>query len=760
MNNEISASGTSTTLPIYPVAQIMVVSFDKVITNKNGLTADGKSNIYIELTNAPIFSKRGFVRFHWLSGATSSAFTIDDVIGEPVDLSGYAVGIKVTIQVPLALLQKASDNGGRAGIYYQYLEENGIDPMNVGMPENPSDNRLSRSQSFEININALNFGLKKPVPAHDSVSANDLDTGFRVTIPDYVGKNVHQTIDLHWKQTAETIIGPHKVTSSELHAPVDIELTTFNVTSPEDGPVEIFYTVNEGAQYVTSPSVSISYGTENIQLIAPVLPQSSAGVIDVSKLHSIEVDIQPETPPVALRDVTLFLEGLNESNVVQTQQMQRKAGYVTVPAKFSFNLAQIIRPAVVSLRAYYTINNNLKYVSHDITVTVEGCGISETGTLYGAGFEKNSNLGGQNSSSNQTALSELSPELKVKFLPYGGGRYSHSVIGQDGHLYSWGENNSGETGNGQDGVQTRAQAQFVGAQPRIVFVSNGAHHTLALDEEGTLWGAGSTDFGRLAMDGFTGKPLNQFEQSQTGIKFSFVCAGSCGGGEWDSTSSLGIGKEDGLLYGWGKSATGVLGQGISEVPATWEPRLVDPSRKWQWVCHNFKRAAGITRDGALFTWGEEDGSGVLGRGTVVRNVTSPSEVVIRSNDGERVMFTRVYTGQKFMIALDTRGHVWGWGKNEGFALAGAGRQDEAGIPPTLIPNLNDTYVDIAADWGSAAALNTSGVICVWGNNQHSQLGLNRLQNYVSSPAQIVTSVRFSRITFGCFALFALAKQGR
>lgn len=638
-------SGAAVYLATYPYAHISTLLFENSINAHNGIK-NGQSNVNIELTNAGVFGKHGYVRFHWLSGVVGNAFSSDDVIGEPVNLSHSAVAQEVKILVPLDLLKKASDNGGRAGIYYQYVESDTQNPVDVGKPLNTKDNTAGKSQTFDININGLQLNLLAPIPEHTPITANDLTVGYTIKIPDYARKKVGQTIMLHWKQDSQdTSIGPYSIESVDIGGAKAIVLNNHNIPNPKNGPVKLYYTVTDGGDVATSPTVTVNYG-----------------------------------------------------------------GSVT----------------------------------------------SESGYLYGAGWHGYCNLGDADTDTKSSALTELTSEQKVKFLPHGSGRYTHSAIGEDGKLYCWGANDWNESGTGHSGRQVRQQAEFVGGRPDIVFVSNGSFHTLALEADGTLWGAGCMRNGRLTLGAHSDDRYVQFTKTTTGRKFSFVSAAGSGGGEWDGFSSLGIGKDDAKLYGWGASDTGVLGQGRDSVPDTYAPALVESSRTWSWVAHNYYRAAGITTSGELFTWGNENGSGVLGRGTTGGKVRTPTEVAVTDGTGKSVRFSKVVTGQEFMIALDTQGRVWGWGKNWYFDLAGAGTQDQVGILPTLIPGLEGTFVDIAADFASAAAVNANGVLYVWGNNVRGQLGLGVDNEIVSKPTIVKAGTSIRRISFGCYSLFALA----
>lgn len=738
--------------PTYPYVHITVLLFDKKITKKNGLK-NGDSNIYLELTNAAAFGKHGLVRFHWLSGVAADQFTDDDVIGDPIDLAGNGVVNEVKLLVPLELLKKSSSNGGKAGIYYEYVENDNSDPVLVGKPQNINDKSAGKSQTFDIDINGLT--LLPPVPSHIAVEEADLKSGFIIRIPTFAGESTSQSITLHWKQGEnDTAIGPYSVSQPEINSGKDIVVHDSMLKSLIEGDVELYYEVSDSGQLYKSDSAHVTYGKSvKIVLPAPVFSQAKNGEIDVSILSTIEVSIPSESEAKNLQDVTLTLEGLDAKGSVITKAQKIQSGTVSLPTQFIFD--KFSQENINSFRASYVTVSNKETLNSPATTVLSShnnLSDSESGYLYGAGWHGVDDLGSEDRDYYQRDLEELTPRLKVKFLPHGSGRYTHSVVGADGLVYSWGANDYSETGTGLQGRVSRHQAI---APPGISFISNGSFHTLALDADGTLYVCGCTNDGRLTLPSAPNARVGIFTPALTAMKFSFVSASGTGGGDWDSYSAMGISKGDGKLYGWGFADTGVLGGGVNSVRSS-QPVLVEASRSWKWVSHNNHRAAGITTEGELYTWGNEDGHGVLGRGVRGNHINLPELLNVIDDDNKPVHFTKVSTGQHFMLALDTKGRVWGWGSNWCYALGRAGRQDENGIPPVLIPGLHGKFIDIATDWASGAAINSDGTLYTWGNNQRGQLGLGINQNYVGEPTSVPLMGKYAkRVSFGCFALFVL-----
>jgi len=83
--------------------------------------------------------------------------------------------------------------------------------------------------------------------------------------------------------------------------------------------------------------------------------------------------------------------------------------------------------------------------------------------------------------------------------------YGHSVgLKSDGTLWAWGENYSGQLG---DGTTIRSlMPKKIGTDNGWVAIEAGNYHTLALKSDGTLWAWGDNDYGQLG-DGTTIRSL-------------------------------------------------------------------------------------------------------------------------------------------------------------------------------------------------------------------------------------------------------------
>lgn len=228
MSNQKNSTDEVVFDTVYPKVEIDEVTLDGAITLVNALK-DGKSNIHVRLTLSKVFSNKGILQFHWLSGPD---FSQDDALGEAIHVKDRA---EANVLVPLELLQKASNNGGRAGVYYKYADPDSELHVTVHKPASIQDTSNGHSSNFPINVSGLKLDLKAPQPQARVVTKSDLEKGFHVFVPDYANKVAGQQISLHWKQHSPSIdftVGPIIVASTDLSRDITFSLIKEDIKNP------------------------------------------------------------------------------------------------------------------------------------------------------------------------------------------------------------------------------------------------------------------------------------------------------------------------------------------------------------------------------------------------------------------------------------------------------------------------------------------------------------------------------------------------
>jgi alpha-tubulin suppressor-like RCC1 family protein len=132
-----------------------------------------------------------------------------------------------------------------------------------------------------------------------------------------------------------------------------------------------------------------------------------------------------------------------------------------------------------------------------------------------------------------------------------GGGASTLAIKADGSLWAWGNNSGGQLGDGTT-ISLRSTPVRIGADTDWATISGGLSFTMALKTDGSLWAWGNNSSGQLG-DG-TSAGRNSPAQVGTSTDWATVSA--------DDTHTLAV-KTDGTLWAWGDNRCGQLGDGTT-----------------------------------------------------------------------------------------------------------------------------------------------------------------------------------------------------
>jgi uncharacterized repeat protein (TIGR01451 family) len=267
---------------------------------------------------------------------------------------------------------------------------------------------------------------------------------------------------------------------------------------------------------------------------------------------------------------------------------------------------------------------------------------------------------------------------------------SHTCAIRNGALYCWGNNYSGQLG---DGTTTNRNVPFAvhNMNSGVTAVSAGARHTCAI-KDGALYCWGNNSFGQLG-DGTTTDRTAPVPVQNMGSSVTAVSAGN------RHTCAI----KDGALYCWGSNFFGQLGDGTTADSTT--PVAVHNMSTATAVAANESYTCAI-KSGALYCWGRNR-NGRLGNGTQVDSLTPVAVNSMTSG------VTSVSTGMTHACAVKSGAlHCWGWNY---YGQLGDGTTIDR-TAPVAVQNMGSSVVSVAAGVYHTCAIKDGSLYC-WGRGQ-------------------------------------------
>jgi len=295
-----------------------------------------------------------------------------------------------------------------------------------------------------------------------------------------------------------------------------------------------------------------------------------------------------------------------------------------------------------------------------------------------------------------------------------GGRHFALALGPGGVVYSWGQNDMGQLGNGTS-TNDPAPTPVPGLGPaRSIAASAGAG--FAVMEDGTVkaWGRNlSGELGLGSNEGpetcVSGTPCSTVPVTVPGL--SHVRALAAG-----PATILAL-LEDGTVMAWGGNTSGQVGDGTTvekhvPVQVAGMSEAVSIAAGGGPCCAGASYA--VLANGEVRAWGP-GGSGRLGDGS-----TEDSHVPVAVSGISEA--TQVAAGVTHGLALLADGEVraWGAGFRGQLGTGGAGNGYKSTVP-VAVSGITDATAVAAADLHSFALL-AGGQLVGWGDDSKGQLG--------------------------------------
>ena len=193
------------------------------------------------------------------------------------------------------------------------------------------------------------------------------------------------------------------------------------------------------------------------------------------------------------------------------------------------------------------------------------------------------------------------------WLKIGGGYKSSIAIKNDGTLWTWGNNASGQLGDGTT-INTTTPAQ-IGTATNWTEIDGGEGYNLALKSDGTLWAWGSNTYGQLG-DGTT---INKTTPIQIGTATNWAKISS----RYRTSYAI---KTDGTLWAWGFNSNGQMGDGTTVNKLT--PTQIGTLNNYNSVSAGYIHAIAVKTDNTAVTFGSNN-YGQIGNNFSGAEVSSP-----------------------------------------------------------------------------------------------------------------------------------------
>lgn len=306
------------------------------------------------------------------------------------------------------------------------------------------------------------------------------------------------------------------------------------------------------------------------------------------------------------------------------------------------------------------------------------------------------------------------------------------VVDNKGQIWSAGDNEHGQLGLGD--TLGRSELSLIMSDTIWVQVYASSHFSVALDQDGTLWGWGQLPFSELiesspvivddtqhwvrATVGVSNillinehGQLYSYESAEPSDRFTLVTEES----DWVAISagkahSLAL-KNDGTLWAWGKNSKGQLGLGhFDSVPI---PTQVGSSTDWIKIEAAGETSLALSQSHQVWLWGDNL-QGQLGH---FDDVLSEVPLLLDSEQQWQVVSLSPFNA----VGVTINGEIWGWGDNTNYQLS-----DQLGN--SVLPQQIISDVQIATDTDDDGIVDFSDP-----NSTDPTLGWNYVLETPSTP---------------------------
>ncbi len=310
------------------------------------------------------------------------------------------------------------------------------------------------------------------------------------------------------------------------------------------------------------------------------------------------------------------------------------------------------------------------------------------------------------------------PGTVVRISPSNSTSYA---LTKNGRVWAWGSGQHGALGNGSASSFTSRAVQVkfpTGIKIASLPVPMPYDTGIAIDTSGNVWGWGYNSEGPLCM---TKTDLLYPVQ----LPLTHVTMAS--GAGWHALYLSGK-----SLYSCGGNSAGELGDGTTTASAS-PIRVVGlPRTTIRSIVSSWENSGVVTADGTAYEWGfnraEQLGDGITSNSGVPVHIGLPAKVAQLSLGGSDMT-----NGQT--VALLANGSTWAWGSNR-FGQLGIGKVSLGSRPVRVAVPAGTSFVQVGSGGSSMYAIDRSGGVWSWGQNEFGQLGFGNSRTLTERPTRV------------------------
>ena len=313
-----------------------------------------------------------------------------------------------------------------------------------------------------------------------------------------------------------------------------------------------------------------------------------------------------------------------------------------------------------------------------------------------------------------------------------GAFYSCALL-QDGTVRCWGDNSTGQLG---DGTTTNASTPVaVAGIGGAATVTAGGFHTCVRFPDGTIQCLGRNNAGQL------GDPGTTAFQSPTPVRVAGLTATAVTAGGFHTCALPG----DGTVRCWGQNDLGQLGNGTSDPvpnnPSTFNPTPVTVSGITTAVAISAGGwyTCALLQDGTVRCWGDNT-YGELGNGAALLSPSPGSPVTPTPTPVTVSGITTavaIEAGVFHMCAILRDGTLQCWGRGEEGRLGNGSTANSS--TPVTVSGIAPAAIAPGAE--HSCAVLRDGTMRCWGHNNFGQLGNGSPQgSFSTTPSGPVTGI--------------------